>query len=761
MALDLGTITSAVILRDVFSEILDHVIEGIHEFEHAAAHAFPEAAQFAEDLAPAFKAAAASIAVTVGAIAALDAATFELAKEGAHIEDLEHTLEHFSGGAQLAKENLDAMKEGMRGTVDDMKIMKEETRLLSANVHLNADEFKTLGEAAFVMQNRGLGSTAEMMDAISNAMITGRTRGLAMKLGVIDLGDAAANYAKTLGVEASMLSMTGKAEATRIQIMQMLTSAVKDAGQQHLDFGEKVDQALAAFSNWNDELAKAVTDSPVLTAMVNSLGDAFGTAFENKDELIKSIVHWLEQALIFTVDLGIGTVEATRVLYTAWKGVETAVLFVTTGIVGLGSSVASAQATIAEFAASLPLATQGMKDLAAEYQDKADVYAAFTQSLKDQTAESANAVMGQSEFQQTLDKVGGALFAMRDRMLEASKATHDGAVITHEKANAERDAKEATDKHAQSMIDQAQAAKLQAKGLSEATKLLGELHVLQLERSGDVTGKQIADIENWRRALTDKMKEAHTDTKAFYEALEALSKEKMRMVGIDWDSVKDKSIEALRAQAAVARATYSEMQVGSLHFSREVLEEQRKKVQDLEDAARGMGAAYKKAFNEAADAAKRAADETKRIKDEAEAARKANLAMGGSFEITRENFAASARGLGGNEQLVENLLKKGYSFQQALLWSKHPDWAPPENPGPRVPGFAMGVDNWSGGPAWVGERGPEVLDLPRGSSITPVSHIGGFTLNFYGNYATGRDIVRQVKEAIMSDAMLSRLLPSR
>lgn len=38
---------------------------------------------------------------------------------------------------------------------------------------------------------------------------------------------------------------------------------------------------------------------------------------------------------------------------------------------------------------------------------------------------------------------------------------------------------------------------------------------------------------------------------------------------------------------------------------------------------------------------------------------------------------------------------------------------------------AAGTDFWRGGPTWVGERGKELLDLPRGSRITPNDRIGG------------------------------------
>ncbi len=36
-----------------------------------------------------------------------------------------------------------------------------------------------------------------------------------------------------------------------------------------------------------------------------------------------------------------------------------------------------------------------------------------------------------------------------------------------------------------------------------------------------------------------------------------------------------------------------------------------------------------------------------------------------------------------------------------------------------APGNAAGTDNWRGGATWVGERGPELINLPRGSQVIP------------------------------------------
>jgi Prophage tail length tape measure protein len=40
---------------------------------------------------------------------------------------------------------------------------------------------------------------------------------------------------------------------------------------------------------------------------------------------------------------------------------------------------------------------------------------------------------------------------------------------------------------------------------------------------------------------------------------------------------------------------------------------------------------------------------------------------------------------------------------------------------------ATGTDNWRGGPTWVGERGPEIVNLPRGAQVIPNHAIGSVT----------------------------------
>ena len=69
----------------------------------------------------------------------------------------------------------------------------------------------------------------------------------------------------------------------------------------------------------------------------------------------------------------------------------------------------------------------------------------------------------------------------------------------------------------------------------------------------------------------------------------------------------------------------------------------------------------------------------------------------------------------------------------------------------RIPGFAGGVQNFRGGAAVVGERGPELVTLPRGASVTPNGQAGGSTFNISVSANTrsdGRAIAREVRREI-------------
>jgi hypothetical protein len=110
-------------------------------------------------------------------------------------------------------------------------------------------------------------------------------------------------------------------------------------------------------------------------------------------------------------------------------------------------------------------------------------------------------------------------------------------------------------------------------------------------------------------------------------------------------------------------------------------------------------------------------------------------------------------------------LHDGYSFEQAtaLAYAIKMGFSVGNDPlfrtkGPRVPGFAEGVENFGGGLALVGERGPELVNLPSGSDVLPFGRGsgGGVTLNTTIHITQPLGTPDQIATAV-SDAVIARL----
>lgn len=164
---------------------------------------------------------------------------------------------------------------------------------------------------------------------------------------------------------------------------------------------------------------------------------------------------------------------------------------------------------------------------------------------------------------------------------------------------------------------------------------------------------------------------------------------------------------------------------------------------------------------------------TRAEQEAAAAADKLNAALKNSVDITAANFDQAIAGIIGgynsgvpwflNVGWAQQLAHLGYSVEQILRIQQGGPL--PSPPGPRIPGFKDGVENFAGGWATVGERGPETMYVPQGASIFPngsaiggggggsTIHAGAFVFNLYG---TPESLVEQVKTRVMREAFRRR-----
>lgn len=745
MSTDIGVVRGLIELQDDFTSQI-----GLAE---------AALSQFTKKNQESLVAVGAAVGLVTASFVAAAAAVYNLGQRGADIVDVEEALSHFSGTSAAAAANLDSLRKGTLDTVDDFDLMKEASHLLSAGVKLNAEDFATLGSAAFLLQNRGLGGTKEMLDLVSDAMVTGRTKTLQMAIGVVNVDAAEAAYAKTLGLMVDELTDAEKVEARRIAIMAKLKDAVKDAGAQHRDFGEQIEFAKAQMTNWLDQFAKAIATSPALAAAMQSIQDAIMEAFGgDSTETIASVMEVIKSGVIVTVDFGIAVVEMARVVNRAWNFVKAEVLAVYTVATMLVQGIVEGLTLVAQAGAALNIIPDSVvKTL----EDARTEIRAMAADMGKQTEEAGRAVLGYSEFETTLDKVGGTLFNVRDAVMAADASQKENnATVDIAAANAKKLADmqaELTKEHGNRAKIEASLWKIEEKSLTETTVLWNEYFALRVQHGGSALSAQKAQIEEWFNNEVAKLDAADRNWKNHYDALKAVADEKLNGISADWDFMSHNSLKAMREQLEVAQNTYNEMARSADGFTREQLEAQRQKIIALQDAARGYGADFVAAEEAAAAALQKTNQKLAEQKKAAEDARAANLALGGTSEVNAANFKMMGEGyftqFGISKNQVQMLLEKGFSYANAFaILQSGMDWKQWKGErGPRVPGFADGVRDFEGGPAWVGERGPEIVNLPKGASVTPVNMGGGGTVhNWYIN-GSGADVARQVKQLIMRE----------
>jgi hypothetical protein len=279
--MDIGSLTGQIAIEDQMSDVLTMATSKVEGFVKSFSGAFGAAGVAAV-------AATAAVAGTAAAIAALG-------NRGADVNDLSENITKFSGSAEKTTEIMQAMSKGTLGTVDNFTLMKDASKLMSAGAVNNASDFGTLTSAAFTLQNRGLGSTTEMMDMLSGAMTTGRTKALQQAGVYVDLEKGQQDYAKSLNLTSDKLSDSEKRTANQITIMAGLNKMVAEAGAQQRDFGEQIEAAGAWVTNMTDKLAGQVASSPAVTQAMSDIGDVLSDVFGgNSEGMINTIMAAIE-----------------------------------------------------------------------------------------------------------------------------------------------------------------------------------------------------------------------------------------------------------------------------------------------------------------------------------------------------------------------------------------------------------------------------------------------------------------------------------
>jgi TP901 family phage tail tape measure protein len=293
----------------------------------------------------------------------------------------------------------------------------------------------------------------------------------------------------------------------------------------------------------------------------------------------------------------------------------------------------------------------------------------------------------------------------------------------------------------------------------ETTKLTEEYNVLVTSHSKTTYDAQIADVERWANNLIAKMQKAGADTKEFYNMIALVSKEKMREMSADWNWLRDNSLQAAYQKLHNAQQTMIEMMTNGLTYGRAQWDEIRQRIEDAADAVRNYGREGANALSKGielsieagkkfdwvktkldaeAEAAKKVADEFQRMRD---------LGNELEFDLSTQEGMDRFKKLNPNATVTAD---KSYFLTHTIADAIREGFIVLSG---RLPHFATGVRNFPGGAAVVGEKGPELVTLPRGSSVFPnntpmTSRWGQVLISMYVNGLLDPRTMKEVSEVV-------------
>lgn len=254
-----------------------------------------------------------------GTLSAAESEIEHLVMTGSAISDVSSNFEVLATKAGLVGSALvGALREGTHGTINDFELMKTATQDLAAGMNLTDKQFGTLAKGAFALAQATGTDVKTALDTMNDAMLTGRTRALALLTGKINLSAGEEKLAKDLQSTAEHLTEEGKLEAARAAILESVSVATGRLGDQIDGLDENVAQIQASWQNFNNALAQSVAESPVLAAAFQSIAEAItGAVGSNQEDLVHNLTEAINQAALkipdfidFIVQLG---VEAARV----------------------------------------------------------------------------------------------------------------------------------------------------------------------------------------------------------------------------------------------------------------------------------------------------------------------------------------------------------------------------------------------------------------------------------------------------------------
>jgi hypothetical protein len=513
-------------------------------------------------------------------IRAISGEISDLVMHGSAVSDVSDNFDHLTKSANLSGAALlGALRQGTHNTIADFDLMKITNEQLGAGLRLTEKDMGTLAKGAFALAQATGGDVKTALETMSDAMLTGRTKGLALLTGKINLTDAEKKFAASLGASAEQLTEEGKLQAARAQILKIVALVTQRLGDQVDGLDERVAQLQTRWRNFNDDLGKATANSPVLnaafTAMEESISQAFG---KNQKDLVTALSHEIDQLAINVVEFAQTGVSAVGFLIK-----EFIALFKLAGQLQqvIDGNILTFKFLSLAAAEAMNASTLGMnggfqKDITRINNDIDNLMVAMKKR--------GDALQAADRAQDMVDhgasQLNATLVDMRAKMVAAAKSTNDTAAANDKAAGSAKGAAGAFGAQGDALVDTGKQMEEFQKKLRElATEVRGGLKVDTLPgatmmNDADFEKEFRSKLEDARRMIGvfhDQIAKAPQPVRdAIQKSVEEISRGIARLNAIDLSRFNDEmanaaahAIELGGGAAELAKANLTkDMQIG-------------------------------------------------------------------------------------------------------------------------------------------------------------------------------------------------------
>ena len=477
----------------------------------------------------------------------------DLGVRGAAVGDITGSFEALSEKAgQSADVLLGKMSEGVKETISNTDLMMMANKALGAGLVKSAEDMATLSAGA-----RSLGKTTGIdtktaFESLTQSIASGRTAQL-RQLGLfVDSKVALEAYAKAHGIASGDLTDFQRAQALSSAAMDALRQRMQDIKPEAADFGELIDAGKAKLINFRDQLALAVSNSPVLQAGMLAIGKAVADGFgDGKDaiQVLMGVIEKLAIGLTYAADVAVSTARFIVVGFTEAKTIFSGFLSVMTGGV---AQVAGLLASLAEKASGLPVVGEGFKAIEGSLTSLSITAATYSEAFQQQTNDNMAAVDAENA---TFDRLSEGVQKVREAMITAGDA--------HAKA-AEKARTAAPDIAGDPILPR--SIDNSAKIATLFSKLQSDLNTIGL------TGvdQRIMQIESEYQAKVDEIERMKQITEAEKEAALTLAQDRwtkeVAIAQLGADQIRDTRL-ALEQTIALAQTTGTEQRLLQIQYA--------------------------------------------------------------------------------------------------------------------------------------------------------------------------------------------------